>query len=109
MKQGGAETLSILDRETVMNLGFHTVRRGIDLGGHRFLGSVGFVDPWIDFSSVDGTLSSPSGGGSCFLYGWNNLRSIQTFSKNPPTSGIGLAHWVRLELANGVRGSEFEL
>ena len=38
----------------------HTVRGGIDPGGHRFRPRVvGVVEIWKDFLSVDGTLSSP--------------------------------------------------
>ena len=46
MQHGGAKTLLILDRETVLIWGFHTVRRGIDPRDHRFrprfVGVVGY-------------------------------------------------------------------
>ena len=50
IQQGGAETLCLLDRETVLSLEFPRRGRGIKPGGHRFGPRfVGVVDVWTDF------------------------------------------------------------
>ena len=58
-------------------VGFSTPRKAVST---RFFYPwlVGVLNVWKGFRFGDGTLSSPGGAGSCWLYGWNNSLSVPT-------------------------------
>ena len=61
LSPGGADSTNLSQSAiSRWGWGFHTVRGGIDPGDRRVLpGCVGVANIWKDFSSLDGTLSSP--------------------------------------------------